>query len=58
MPIQWKTVYLRMDPDMHKALKVRCANEGTSMALIGSALVKAYLEDKVTVKVEVGQNAD
>jgi len=41
--ITWKALTIRIPVEVHTALKVRAAAEGSNMALIVEKLVRAYL---------------
>lgn len=44
-----KALLIKMDPETHKALKVKAAEQGVNMTTIILKLVQDYLEDGVVV---------
>ena len=39
----WKQITVRVPPEVHRALKIRAAEEGRSCAVIVEGLVRQYL---------------
>jgi len=40
-----KTLLIRLSEDLHKAFKVKCAQEGTNMNAVLSALIESYVKE-------------
>jgi len=40
-----KTLLVRVSADLHRAFKVKCAQEGTNMNAILNALIESYVKE-------------
>ena len=40
-----KTLLIRLSEDLHRAFKVKCAQEGTNMNTVLSALIESYVKE-------------
>jgi hypothetical protein len=45
----WKQLTVRVPPDVHRALRIRAAEEGRSCAIIVEGLVRQYVTGRGTV---------
>jgi predicted HicB family RNase H-like nuclease len=51
-----KTLIVRVSEELHRAFKVKCAQEGTNMNTVLSALIERYVKESKSKKTKVTTN--